>query len=171
MKKIINKIKNIRPRTKKIIIILLVISQLLIDVNILCFGKINPYIVEQSVVYTPTKYPSKFHYDIISIDEFQYWVFRLNNKEEQIIIQEAESGGNWTKMTGEHADKLDSFDHYIKIFGYFYRFHDCYICIYDDQNSEIITDSENLIYHDTTEWIIFLYDTDTNKYYCIFQTM
>lgn len=171
MNKIINRLKNTKPRTKKIIIILLVISQLLIGVNILFFGKINPYIVEQSVVYTPSKYPSKFHYDIISIDEFQYWVFRLNNKEEQIIIQEAESGGNWTKMTGEHVDKLDSFDHYIKIFGYLYRFHDCYICIYDDQNGEIITNSENRIYLDTTEWIIFLYDTDTNKYYCVLETM
>lgn len=170
MKKIVNKIKNIKPRTKKLIIILLVISQLLIAINILCFGKINPYITEQNVVYTPTKLPSRFHYTIISIDEFQYWVFRLNNKEEQIIINEAENGGNWTKMTDEHVDKLDSFDSYIKIFGYFYRYHDCYISIYDAQNGEIITNSENLIYLDTTEWIVFLYDTDTNKYCCVFQT-
>ena len=169
MKKIINRLKNIKPRTKKIIIILLVIFMLLSIAFKWYFGSLNPYISELNIVYTPTK-PAYRFYRWYWIDIYDYSIFRLTNKEEQNIIQEAESGGNWTKMTDDHIEKLDCMD-YGDILGYSYKNHDCYICIYDDQNSEIITDSENLIYHDTTEWIIFLYDTNTNKYYCIFQTM
>lgn len=171
MKKVFSRLKKIKPKTKKLIIFLVILILIGTTVSRCCFGNMNSYIEGLNIVYTPTKTASRFHYTIMSIDIFEYWVFRLNNKEEKIIIQEAENGGNWSKMTDEHVDKLDSFDHYIKIFGYFYRYHDCYICIYDDQNGKVITNSDNRIYLNTTEWIIFLYDTDTNKYYCVFETM
>lgn len=73
-------------------------------------------------------------------------------------------------MTSEHVDKLDSLEYY-DVLGYFYRYHKCYICIYDDQNNAVITNSNKTIYLETTKWIIFLYDTETNKYYYIYQSL
>ena len=103
-------------------------------------------------------------------DIYEYYVFKLSNREEEIIIQEAENC-NWSEMTSLHVNKLEHFESYNAFLDCTYRHHKCYICIYDEQNNQIITNSDNDIYHDTTGWIIFLYDTETNKYYCVFQTM
>lgn len=159
---------KIRPANKKLIIIIVIL--IIIEATTFrCYlGTLNPYISELNIVYTPTK-PAYRFYHWYWIDIYDYYVFRLSNREEKIIIQEAENG-KWSELTSKHVDKLDSVD-CDEVWGYLYRYHKCYICIYDEQNNQIITDSDNEIYHDTTDWIIFLYDTETNKYYCVFQTI
>ena len=132
------------------------------------FGMISEYISGLGIVYTPVTYASRFHQDL-SIDTFEYWVFKLNDSEKMEISKDIEIG-NWEKLNSNHIERLDSFTRYYKILGFLYKKHDCYICIYDRNNDAIITNSENLIYLDTSSWIIFLYDTETGKYYCIHQT-
>ena len=105
----------------------------------------------------------------LSIDTFEYWVFKLSDSEKAEISKDIETG-NWEKLNSNHIERLDSFTSYYKIFGFLYKKHNCYICIYDRNNDVIITNSKNLIYLDTSSWIIFLYDTETGKYYCIHQT-
>ena len=132
------------------------------------FGPLNPYISDMNIVYTPTKPAYRFH-RWYWIDIYDYSVFRLSNREEKIILKEAENG-KWSEMTLNHIDKIDSME-YREFLDFSYRYHKCYVCIYDIQHDEIITDSENYIPYDTTQWVIFLYDTLANKYYCVFQTI
>ena len=160
---------KIKLANKKLIIIIVVL--ILIEATAFrCYsGTLNPYIKELNIVYTPTK-PAYKYYHWNWTDIYEYYVFKLSNREEEIIIQEAENC-NWSEMTSLHVNKLDHFESYNEFLDCTYRYHKCYICIYDEQNNQIITNSDNDIYHDTTGWIIFLYDTETNKYYCVFQTM
>ncbi len=161
----INKKLKIRPANKKLIIIIAILIFVEATAFRCYFGTLNPYISELNIVYTPTKPAYKFH-RWYWIDIYDYSVFRLSNKEEKIIIQEAEDG-KWSELTSKHIDKLDSVD-CSEVWGYIYRYHKCYICIYDEQNNQIVTDSDNDI---PPNKIIFLYDTQTNKYYCVFETM
>ena len=164
----LKKLKNINSVNKKLIIIIVILIIIESIAFKQYFGNINPYISELNIVYTPNKPAYKFHY-WHWIDVYEYYVFRLSDKEEKIIIQEAENG-NWSEMTLNHIDRIDSMD-YGEFLDFSYRYHKCYVCIYDIQHDEIITDSENYIPYDTTQWVIFLYDTLANKYYCVFQTM
>ena len=133
------------------------------------FGDINEYISELNIVYTPTGPANRFHYDL-SIDLFEYWVFNLTDKEEKLLFIDVENG-NWSVLNSQHISKLETLEHYNEILGYSYKKHDCYICIYDYHEDKIITNSDNQIYYDTAGWIIFLYDTQASKYYCVFETM
>ncbi len=155
-------------RNKKVLRILAIILVLILTavaVYKYYFGLITPYISDLNIVYTPTK-PAYRFYHWYWIDIYDYYVFKLSHKEEQIIIQEAENG-NWSELSIKHIDKLDE-AHCDEVWGYEYKYHKCYICIYDEQNNQIVTDSDNNIPPDR---IIFLYDTETNKYYCVFQTI
>lgn len=157
---------KIRPANKKLIII--IITLIIIEATAFrCYwGTLNPYISDLNIVYTPSKPAYKFHH-WYWIDIYDYYVFRLSNREEEIIIQEAEEG-KWSELTSEHINKLDYYDYCDEFLDYSYRYHNCYICIYDEQNNQIVTDSDDDI---PPNRIIFLYDTETNKYYCVFQTM
>ena len=160
---------KIRPANKKLIIIIVVL--ILIEATAFrCYsGTLNPYIKELNIVYTPTK-PAYKYYHWNWTDIYEYYVFKLSNREEEIIIQEAENC-NWSELTPYHINELDNYEHYDEFLDYSYRYHKCYVCIYDEYDKEIITDSSNNIARDAYHWIIFLYDTETNKYYCVFQTM
>lgn len=157
---------KIRPANKKLIIILVILVFLEVTAFRCYFGTLNPYIKELNIVYTPTKPAYKF-YHWHWTDIYEYYVFRLSNREEGIIIQEAENG-NWSELTPYHINELDYYEHYDEFLDYSYRYHKCFICIYDEQNNQIVTDSDNDM---PPNRIIFLYDTETNKYYCVFQTI
>ncbi len=162
-----------KPINKKILKILALVVSICLVLSFViryAFGTINEYIAELGIVYVPQKPAIRFYYQIFSIDIFEYWVFKLSNEEEKIILDEAENG-NWSEMNSEHIAKLEYFDEYKKIFGNRYKKHKCYICIYDKSHKEIISDSDNEIWQDTTKWIIFLYDVDSNRYYCVFETV
>lgn len=161
-----NKKFKIRRANKKLIIIIVILISIEATALRCYLGTLNPYISDLNIVYTPTKPAYKF-YHWHWIDIYEYYVFRLSNNEEKIIIQEAENG-NWSEMTSQHANKLDNYEHYNEFLDYSYRYHKCYICIYDEQNNQIVTDSDTNI---PPNKIIFLYDTETNKYYCVFETM
>ena len=162
--------EKIRPRFSKILKIVLVLI-ILLSIFSYCFrskfGRISEYISELGIVYTPSTVPDRFYNDELSIDTFEYWVFKLNDSEKEEISRDIKTG-NWEKLNSNHIERLESFSYY-KILGFLYKKHDCYICIYDCNNNVNITNSKNLIYLDTSSWIIFLYDTVSGKYYCIHQ--
>ena len=163
------KIKN-NPKCFKILVIVIVVIFAFSHLYRVTFGTINEYISDLGIVWSPSSPANRFHYSIISIDIFEYWVFSLNKSEKEKISNDLKDG-NWNKLENNHIDKLDYFSKYKTILGNSYKKHDCYICIYDCKNDEVITNSENMIFEDTTKWIVFLYDTKTNKYFCIHQTM
>ena len=157
------------PKVFKIAVALIVVLSIFSHCIKIKFGTISDYISELNVVYTPTTYANRFHYTL-SIDTFEYWVFKLSDSEKQEILKDIKTG-NWEKLNSNHIEKLDAFTHYTKVLGFTYKKHNCYICIYDRNNNIIITNSENWIHLDTTGWIIFLYDTESEKYYCIHETL
>ena len=157
---------KIRPANKKLIII--IVALILIEtIGFRCYsGTLNPYIKELNIIYTPTK-PAYKYYHWHWTDIYEYYVFKLSNKEEKILLQEAEEG-KWSELPPYHINELDYYEHYDEFLDYSYRYHKCFICIYDEQNNQIVTDSDNDM---PPNRIIFLYDTETNKYYCVFETM
>ena len=85
--------KNLR----KIIISLLIFAIIITSFYFLVrakFGGINEYIAELDVVYTPQKTATRFYYQLMSIDTFEYWIFKINNDEKQILLEDIEEG-NW----------------------------------------------------------------------------
>ena len=154
---------KIRPANKKLIIIITALI-LIETIAFRCYsGTLNPYISDLNIVYTPTK-PAYKYYHWHWTDIYEYYVFKLSNKEEKILLQEAEEG-KWSELTPYHINELNYYEEFL---DYSYRHHKCFICIYDEQNNQIVTDSDIDM---PPNRIIFLYDTETNKYYCVFQTM
>ncbi len=163
------KMKN-KTRVLKLLIAMIVVFSIVFHLLRITYGTINEYISDLNIVYTPSSPARTYRYSNISIDIFEYWVFKLSDLEEKTVLNDIENG-KWDELDSNHIAKLDAFDYYNKILGKNYKKNDCYICIYDCKNDIIITDSENMIYEDTTKWIIFLYDTETKKYYCIHETV
>ena len=161
--------KPINKKLLKILALLVSICLILSFAVRYAFGTINEYIAELGVVYVPEKPAIRFYYQMFSIDTFEYWVFKLSDEEEKIILDEAENG-NWSEMNSEHIAKIDC-EEYRKIFGNSYKNHKCYICIYDKTHKEVITDSDYETWQYATKWIIFLYDVDSNRYYCVLETV
>lgn len=133
------------------------------------YGKIDDVVIEADVVFTPERPADRFYYDLFSIDVFEYWVFKLEDEEKYNVLNEVENG-NWSEMTLFHVGKIKSL-YGGRIFKKSFENHKCLICIYDKKSKTVINDSENEIWEDTTKWIIFLYDTEDNRYYCIYETV
>lgn len=167
MKKIFNKIKNIKPINKKLIIAIVVLILIETTAFRWYYNTINPYIAELNIVYTPKK-PAYDVYYWHWTDISEHYAFRLSNREEKIIIQEAKDE-KWSEMTYEHTEILDW--QHEEFLDNNYQNHNCYICIYDEGNNKIVTDSINDTETILSDRIVFLYDTETNKYYCFFDTM
>ncbi len=162
----IKKISKIKFKVALIVVLVFVLFQLFS----MRFGTITEYIYELDIVFVPTSAAERFRYSVFSGDVFEYWIFELNDLEEKLVLKDIENG-NWDKLRPNHIEKLDSFNQYRKILGNKYKNRNCYICIYDCKNNEIITNSKNMVYEDTSKWLIFLYDIEYNRYFCIHQTL
>ena len=135
-------------------------------------ASVNPYVVEKNIVYVPETTPRKFHYDLVGVffgnEHFEYWKIKPNKDEQEKLLQDIQNG-NWSLMSwGEHSSII-VFDY---IDGFFDKrtktdpFSDnaTYICVYNDNKDEIITDEyeSSLCSH----LMVFIYDSDDNFYYC-----
>lgn len=130
-------------------------------------------------VYTPAgdHLPRKFHATIFSIDEYMHWVYKLNETEQKEILSDIENG-NWSLMDENIYYRIKAFDGFYggsKILSNSLLNHECYVCVYDPNQEKIMTNDadyfcdDDSVYH--ANWVIFLYDTETFKYYCIYATM
>lgn len=173
-------------RTAKPLIVVVICVVIIVSV---CIGFMYPTLCEYyripdfsdngNVVYTPqaVRLPVEFHNEIFCIDTYMHWVYKLNSDEHKEILEDIETG-NWTLMDDNLFNEVKEFDGF---YGYKHilkntlKKHECYVCVYDSNNDEIITTqsdyfiSENNNYR--SKWVIFLYDTETCKYYCIYATI
>ena len=160
------KVKRHKKIFCKTVVVLFIVFCLLLK---LPFVKINPYISEMDIVFVPDSVPLIFNTDVLTKEINEYWVYRLNKEQQQLITQDI-SNGNWTKVTLAHINKIKNLE--CSLFRFeFDDSNEKYVCIYDSNTNKIITNSGNEIYIDTTEWIIFLYNTSTKMYYCIHQSI
>ncbi len=130
-------------------------------------------------VYTPEgeHLPRKFYVMLFCIDDYMHWVYKLNAEEQEDVLADI-GKGNWTLLSEDVFYLVKGFDGFYggsKILNKSLLDHECYVCVYDPHQEKIITNhsdyfcDDDSIYH--TNWVIFLYDTETFKYYCIYASM
>lgn len=124
------------------------------------YENINNSYVSETGVYTPGGIPQEYHIDL-SIDTFEYWVYKLN-KSEQKEIEEDLKSGYW--LSGDYNN--------IRKFGFEQEtdgVNECYICCYDVYNECFVSviDIENY----PSPCVIYFYDAVTHYYYCIHWSM
>lgn len=146
-------------------------------IGILIFGitayvhhkKIDNYIVDLNIVYTPNAVAKKTHREIFSIDSFDYWVFELNENQKSEINREL-TNGNWTNEKNDYCYKAFSFvltD--LNMENILYD-EDTYVCIYDYHNKKVTQveeSSEKLL---PEQNLVFLYNQRTGLYLCCYFT-
>ena len=132
--------------------------------------KIDSYITEKNIVYTPDTLAVKSHKDIISIDTFNYWIFKLNDEQKAEISEELDNG-NWSQVNNLHLNKLSGFLYEEKEFEPIIYNSACKICVYDDFNGRIVTSEDKSVYDLLTQTIIFVYEPENGYYICIHITM
>lgn len=127
-----------------------------------------------NVVYTPKgdHLPVKFHVTLFCIDNYMHWVYKLNDEEQNEVLEDIENE-NWTLLNESIFMKIKDFDGFYggsEILKKRLLDHECYVCVFDPNKEQIITnEDEYFMYH--SEWVIFLYDTQACKYYCIYATI
>ncbi len=136
------------------------------------FGRVDSYITEQVDVYIPDGIADEFK-QYLSIDIDGYWIFHLNKKEQNEIKKDIEIK-NWRIMNdtdviivedytgfGSDNDACKSINN-----------HKCYIYIFDcDNEIELPNNKGYFLGNDCFHWLIFIYDTVSNYYYVIHQSM
>ena len=166
-----------------VICILLVIA---IDVSIfigvlykpLCeIFSIPEFLDSGNIVYTPKAdhLPRKFHVTIFCIDEYMHWVYKLNKEEQNEVLADIENG-SWTLLNEDIYYGIKDFDGFYgggKILGKELLNHKCYVCVCDPYEDRIITNEDDYcyLYGYHSQWVIYLYDTETCKYYCLYATI
>lgn len=137
------------------------------------FGKMDSYIIELVDIYIPGGASDEFNREL-SIDIYDYWIFHLNNKEQDEIKKDIEMN-NWRIMNDTDVMivcdytnfDVDNNDIYKSINN-----HKCYIYIFDcDNEIELPNNKGYFLGNDCSHWLIFIYDTVSNYYYVIHQSM
>lgn len=162
---------QMKAKTKKILRIFITIA-LICSIIIGLFAyvlRIDEYIKYNTNVYIPFGIPIKYHSTLVSIDTFDYWIFKLNDRQAKIINDEIENG-YWEKMQLFHTLKLSHLDYIEIIQKHSSLQDDCYLCIYDLKTGKVITNSNEQITVDSSNWVVFVFDKTNNYYYCIHET-
>lgn len=139
-------------------------------------SKVNPYITDKQIVYVPETIPRKFHYDLVWLffgnDVFEYWVIKPDKDDKAALLEDIQNG-NWSAFNAQYNDVLCSFNYYGNeytkpVISEPLSNKGTYICYYDEVEETVVKqiDSLNL----TSHWIVFIYDSVENIYYCIHQS-
>lgn len=157
---------------KQLVAVIVIVVCLLTILSALVYTKykrIDDYIIDLNIVYTPNTVAKKAHRDIFSIDSFDYWVFELNEKQKSEIERELTSD-NWTNEKNDYCYKAFSFvldDLNAKSILYD---DDTYVCIYDYRNKEVTKVEESSGQMLPEQNLVFLYNQRTNLYLCCYFT-
>ncbi len=139
-------------------------------------SKVNPYITDKQIVYVPESVPRKFHYDLVGFffgnDGFEYWVIKPNKADKEALLEDVQNG-NWSDFNGQYNDILFGLNYYGNEFtkpviSKQLNSEGTYICYYDDVKEEVVNEFDSSFI--TSQWIIFIYDSEANIYYCIHQS-
>ena len=166
MKEKISK-KRIRKKIKVIVSIIASITVIVGAFNI--YTRVNSfkYISEKNITYVPTSIAKMHHRDIIGIDEFEYWVFKLN-KTEQKEMQKYLKTDDWSLINSNHPEfVLERAEDETNLT---FNSGNCYICVYDNSENKIITNAADDL-HMSQNTIYFIYDTSSHYYVVMHMTM
>lgn len=168
--------KKVKSPNKKIVICIAIClifhSAFLPFVFKTAFGRVDSYITEQVDVYIPDGIADEFK-QYLSIDIDGYWIFYLNKKEQNEMKKDIEIK-NWRIMNDtdvmmvEDYTGFDSDNDICKSINN----HKCYIYIFDCDNEIELPNHKGYFFgNDCFHWLIFIYDTVSNYYYVIHQSM
>ena len=85
--------------------------------------------------------------------------------------------GNWTLLKEDIYWGIKEFDGLYgggEILSENLLKHECYVCVYDPNQEQVITNRYDDYYYFNvghSAWVIYLYDTETCKYYCLYATI
>lgn len=139
-------------------------------------SKVNPYITDKQIVFVPETLPHKFHYDLVWLffgnDVFEYWVIKPDKDDKAALLEDVQNG-NWSSFNEQSNDVLRSFNYYGNeytkpVINQQLNSQGTYICYYDEVKEEVVKQIDISIL--TSHWIIFIYDSVENVYYCIHQS-
>lgn len=158
-------------RHKKILIVLLAFMVIggCVLTKTIDNKRIDSHITEKNIVYTPNTLALKSYRDVISIDFFDYWIFKLNDKQRKEIEKDL-TNEKWSKVNSLHIEILQRFLYEEKNFEAVIYNENCYICVYDALNNKIVTCSDNSVYDLLYQMYIFIYEPETGYYICIYKT-
>ncbi len=131
-------------------------------------AKISDAIVEKDIVFIPDKLAKKFHHDFGWTDAFDYWVIKPDVADVELLKCDIEAE-NWEKLEYHHLSLLSelSFMNSDEL-SEAVKGEEVYVCFYNWLTDEIITDE---VYYEpwmTTRYLFFIYNAETNLYYCIY---
>lgn len=139
-------------------------------------AKVNPYITEEEIVYVPETLPRKFYYDLVWLffgnDVFEYWVIKPDKDDKAALLEDIQNG-NWSNYNNQYEEMLCNLNYYSggfseAIIAEQLNTESTYICFYDDVKGEVVETIDGSL--PTSHWIIFIYDSVENIYYCIHQS-
>lgn len=139
-------------------------------------SKVNPYITDKQIVYVPETIPYRFHYDLVGFffgnDGFEYWVIKPNKADKEALLEDVQNG-NWSGFNEQYDKILCNFNYYGNEFtkpviSKQLNSEGTYICYYDDVKEEVVNEFDGSYL--TSQWMIFIYDSKANIYYCIHQS-
>ena len=138
----------------------------------LTFFTVSEHITDQVEIYVPDGVADEFK-QYLSIDIDEYWIFHLSKKEQNEMEKDIEAH-NWRVMNSTdvmYVEQRAAYDEDSVIYKSINN-HKCYIYIFDcDNKIELPNDNGYFIGNDCYQWIIFIYDTETNYYYIFHQSM
>lgn len=117
--------------------------------------------VSEIGVYTPSGVPNEYRNDIISIDIYQYWVYKLNEYEQKAIEEDMKTG-YWVASSYSILSPFD-FEITSDITN------ECYACCYDVRNECFVEFRGSNSY--PSPCVIYFYDAVTHYYYCVYWSM
>ncbi len=167
-----NKSKRLRKIVSIVAVCLVVLIVFLSFIFKLKFGRVDSYITALVDIYIPTGISDEFKQEL-SIDIYEYWIFKLNDEEQGEITKDIKSN-NWRVMTDKDVNIVEertAFDKDSDVYKSINN-HKCYIYIFDcDNEIELPNNKGYFLGNDCFHWLFFIYDTETNYYYVIHQSM
>lgn len=161
---------KLKYSSRKILIALTVLCiafSLFSAADIIEYRKIDDYIVDLNIVYTPDIVAKKMHKKGNSTEVFDYWFFELDKDEKVIIENEIQSGKWMREKSGEAYEAFSGFIGNADIENVFYDEY-TYICIYDFNSEKTITYEAFSESELPDQSVAFLYNENTGNYVCCY---
>lgn len=155
---------------KKILIVLIVISvvfSLFSVTDIIEYRKLDDYIVDLNIVYTPDTVAKKVCKKRNSVEVFDYWFFELDKDEKAIIENEIISEKWMREKSGEAYEVFSGLFRNADIENVFYDEYIC-VCIYDFNSEKKITPKSFSESELPEQAVAFLYNENNGNYVCCY---
>ncbi len=133
---------------------------------------VSQWIKDENIVYIPKTLARKTHHDYLSIDAVFCWVIEPKGKEKDAVLKDIKTE-SWSKVEYHHGMLLSKYGGYFRdtnVIENIFDSNEKYICVYDNYHKINITNCDDVTEINSPDWLIFVYDAESNLYYCFWVT-